>query len=98
MKQYVWTEEQKKALLGSIKKWEKIVKGEQQDKGKANCPCCEAFWVYKECTECPVRLFTGKWGCIDTPYANVLGNKPSKIDASAEKNFLKAVYLAGGGK
>ena len=32
-----------KALRGSIRKWERVAKGEIRDKGPQNCPLCKLF-------------------------------------------------------
>lgn len=55
-----------KALLGSIRKWEKIVSGKGEDKEDENCPLCIMF-LDDECTGCPVKLATAS-GCKDSPY------------------------------
>jgi len=61
-----------KALKDSIKKWEKIVAGEGEDKGTINCPLC---WLYYgsdsgTCVGCPVMRKTGLADCKGTPYTN----------------------------
>ena len=43
-----------KALNGSIKKWEKIVTGEEVDKGGYNCPLCQMTRNDENCERCPV--------------------------------------------
>jgi hypothetical protein len=57
-----------KALKGSIKKWELIVRGESVDKGIRNCPLCELFWK-KDCKGCPVSDKTGDVYCNGSPYS-----------------------------
>ena len=106
MKTYKWTEEQKKALRGSIRKWVKIVNGTGTDEGASNCPCC-LKWnnihnEYDECKGCPIMEFTGKSGCKDTPHElyidfSVPVSENQEL-AISELNFLRAIYLAGGGK
>ena len=58
-----------KALNGSIKKWEEIVKStDAEDNGTANCPLCMAF---SSCNDCPVGNLTRNnysSGCQTTPY------------------------------
>ena len=70
----------KKALLGSIKKWEAIVAGTGEDDGENNCPLCELFHPHMglyegydrreraACGGCPVREKTKKPYCRGTPY------------------------------
>jgi len=55
-----------KALQGSIKKWEKIVKGTGEDLGGKNCPLCRLY--SDSCGECPICQATGQIGCSGTPY------------------------------
>lgn len=55
-----------KALLGSIKKWHKIVIGKGTDKGEDNCPLCELF--DDECEDCPVSKKVNDTCCYSTPY------------------------------
>ena len=111
MKTFKWTEQQKKALRGSIRKWQKVVNGKGIEMGADNCPCCKIWWADKDCEGCPIREFTGSTDCGDTPYAQWItsispdqdGNRKAIFQneqetAKTELNFLKAVYLAGGGK
>jgi len=56
-----------KALKESIKKWEKIVSGEGEDRGGENCALCEMF-AEDECIDCPVYIKTGEHSCGGTPY------------------------------
>ena len=99
MKTYKWTEEQKKALRGSIRKWTMILNETGTDEGAANCPCCYR-WNYpgNSCKGCPIKEFTGAVGCEDTPYDLVRNEHPTYEQSVIELNFLRAVYLAGGGK
>ena len=103
MKTFKWTERQKKALRGSIGKWVKIVNGTGEDEGAANCPCCQ-IWLGDDesCEGCPIKKFTGQPRCHDTPYISYTVSYTDSGDlkerARAELNFLRAVYLAGGGK
>jgi hypothetical protein len=59
------------ALLGSIRKWEKIVLGTGKDRGSYNCPLCIKFRNY-DCRGCPVKTATGQKNCEGTPYADYL--------------------------
>lgn len=98
MKTYRWTEEQKKALRGSIRKWQRIVNGTGIDDGTENCACCKKWNHHgNRCVGCPIFQFTGRRGCEGTPYN--LNYHGEDIDKDiSELNFLRAVYLAGGGK
>ena len=101
MKAYKWTAEQKKALRGSIRKWEKIVDGTGTDEGHLNCPCCKIWFIVGgreyNCVGCPIRTFTGVKECDETPYRQYVLLKDTS-SAKAEVRFLKKVYKAGGGK
>lgn len=57
------------ALRGSIKKWEKIVKGTEVDVGHDNCPLCRLFLRnWGGCRDCPVGKNTGRSFCGGSPY------------------------------
>jgi len=65
----------RKALEGSIKKWEKIAEGTGSDKATENCSLCKRFnsGSFYHCQrndgeKCPVYEATGKKYCINTPY------------------------------
>ena len=100
MKTYKWTEQQKKALRGSIRKWVKIVNGTGEDEGADNCPCCK-IWAKKfSCKGCPIEQLTGEGDCRGTPYRYTLvcPTGEQKNANQVELNFLRAVYLEGGSK
>ena len=106
MKTYKWTEQQKKALRGSIRKWARIVNGTTKDCGPESCACC-IVWrdvvgsaVKADCSGCPIQQFTGADECANTPYARTVFYQDTEQDEAnrAELNFLRAVYLAGGRK
>lgn len=59
--------EARKALEGSIAKWERIVNGTGVDKGHENCPLCREFYGHG-CRGCPVQEHTGRMECGGTPY------------------------------
>lgn len=66
--------ETKKALEGSIKKWEKILSGKGTDEGGDNCPLCVKFinhiFVWEDgCKGCPVKDRTRFRYCRGSPYA-----------------------------
>jgi hypothetical protein len=74
-------EETKKALEGSIKKWELIVSGEETDNGTYNCPLCKLFL---ECEDgCPVE-YDGYDGCSNPEfmdwYRHIKDNHPVEFE------------------
>lgn len=93
----------------SIKKWEKIVAGEEVDRGAINCALCVAHNDYygkanfKECGDCPVFKKTGKTACDDTPYeewssngfirVNSDNSKKARSLARKELKFLKSLVI-----
>lgn len=63
----------RKALKGSIRKWERIVAGTGIDKGGDNCPLCTQFANEKNgwgCIGCPIAEHTGASDCARTPYSD----------------------------
>ena len=63
------TDETRKALEGSIAKWQAIVDGTGENQGPQNCPLC---WMFRddECRGCPVRERSGRHYCYGTPYTS----------------------------
>lgn len=68
------------ALTASILHWKELRDSKPLDPGikvgPGACKLCEVFMHVKDedthpCAGCPVRVRTGKWGCSDTPYADV---------------------------
>ena len=59
-------------LLKKVKeKWNKIIDKNGLDKGAANCAFCQIYEKGKGmlCSEkCPIFIFTGRTGCLETPY------------------------------
>lgn len=56
------------AILGSIKKWERIVASPRgQDCGSDNCPLCKVFYEHY-CAGCPVDEETDQDSCFGSPY------------------------------
>ena len=111
MKTFKWSEKQKKALLGSIRKWQRISNGLDTDKGVNSCPCCKLWNTDdNDCKGCPISAFTKQTFCDGSPYEiwerdeYYMTNDPKEIPvegieiATSELNFLRALYLAGGGK
>lgn len=93
--------ETRKALLGSIKKWEKIRDMKETDKGADNCPLCVMFYR-AGCYGCPISLKAGLSHCRDTPYEKWSKNKKKykkdlsisatgKRLAQAEVDFLRSL-------
>lgn len=58
---------QRKGLMHSIVKWEKITDGTGVDEGAHDCPLCTNYWL-GGCKRCPVALTTKEAHCMDTPY------------------------------
>ena len=56
-----------KRIKKSIEKWEKIRDRVGFDKGPLNCDLCKRFH-YVMCYQCPIKDFTGKIRCENTPY------------------------------
>ena len=92
------TPETRKALKGSIKKWEKIVKSTKAvDKGKKNCPLCSLFFQ-RYCGGCPVKESMGEEYCVGTPYATWCMHQEeyhmAYIDLSRHPNCPDCLRLA----
>lgn len=89
------------ALRGSIRKWQKIVKGTGEDEGTGNCPLCRLFfWLPNDCRGCPVREKTGEKECRGTPYSQWKKggyvwldklSKEAKEHAQDEVDFLRSL-------
>lgn len=67
----------KKALEGSIRKWERVLTGDAEDRGNLNCPLCKLFNNDrtpddKRCIGCPVEAKTKRDACAGTPYVRWL--------------------------
>ena len=92
----------RKALEGSIRKWERIVAGTGIDKGYDNCPLCHLFFKPPSdiplCNGCPVSEKTGWSSCGGTPYSAYtnaalrdLESPEAKAAAQAELDFLRSL-------
>jgi hypothetical protein len=87
----------RRALEGSIRKWEAIVAGTGEDWGTSNCPLCTEFYAFvgvdgDNCRGCPVRERTGYGLCDGSPYERyVPGNREG---AQEELDFLKSLRPA----
>ena len=58
-------------MQSAVRKWERIVAGEQGDRGTTDCPLCGKYYtpgVTWRCTGCPVYKTTLHPGCGATPY------------------------------
>jgi hypothetical protein len=99
-------DETKRALLGSIKKWEDIVAGTGKNLGSSNCPLCQRFGDFdpdnpdlcvrvgeREIEPCPVSAKTGKGDCEGSPYY-AYERAPSPETAQAEVDFLRSLLPA----
>lgn len=62
------TPKAKKALAGSIRKWEGIVAGDTESLGDQNCPLCKLYNTDDGCDGCPVKASTGKDWCSGSPH------------------------------
>lgn len=64
-----YSEEEMKALDGSIEKWDKISKGKLVDEGVYNCPLCTLHTGPGQgCSDCIVCKETKRAGCIGISY------------------------------
>lgn len=64
------------ALQKSIAHWKKIAAGDmREDIGAPTCALCREFNHSRAghlvCDGCPVKEFTGKAGCLKTPYNSI---------------------------
>lgn len=65
-----------KALKGSVRKWDRLARGEGLDRADANCPLCKLFYGDPlqsspgDCVGCPVMKETGEQYCAGTPYSD----------------------------
>lgn len=60
------TKADRKALRGSIRKWENIVGRVEVDRYADNCPLCNLYPV--SCERCPVMIYSGQSECRHTPW------------------------------
>ena len=60
----------RKALEGSIRKWEDVRDGKIKDKRGDNCPLCALFNNHgdDDCEGCPVAIQANDRHCSGTPY------------------------------
>ena len=65
-----------KALVGSIKKWTAIARGEGVDRGAQNCPLCRKFRD-GFCWGCPVAKAACA-ACIGSPYVGWLQHQTTE--------------------
>jgi len=63
----IFSNEQKKAIEGSIDKWMDIVNGDAENLGTENCPLC-LLYNDKICDGCPVAIKTKEINCKGTPF------------------------------
>lgn len=57
------------ALQLSVHKWEGVLSRGKADDGAADCPLCFVFQI-NACEGCPICAYTGKKGCVGSPYVN----------------------------
>ena len=87
----------KKALEGSIEKWQLIVVGTGSDKGVDNCPLCKEFF-HPDCGGCPVSERTGQMCCDGSPYETWVKLSPNRggdwdIKATTQKQKKVATRM-----
>lgn len=72
-----WKARALEALDGSIRHWQRMhddIEGAYkigETPTARRCTCCVEFMFESgvaKCTFCPVALYTGEYGCVDTPY------------------------------
>lgn len=94
----IMNKETLEALQGSIRKWENIVAGTEEDEGQRNCPLCQLFCTEEShCDNCPVAQAVQADYCNATPYATYR-IIPSIKNAKAELDFLKSLLPAQTGE
>lgn len=86
--------ETRKALEGSIEKWEKIVRNPRaQDMGIANCPLCKRFggscMIQETKERCPVRIKAKRCGCIGTPHTKWCNHQERKHNVNFSAHRFK---------
>ena len=88
---------QARALKGSIRKWERIVKGTGADYGIDNCPLCKIYVKFPQtvffgdCDGCPVKTVTTYSSCIGTPYSVFVRSGRRRDTALYMLDFLKSI-------
>ena len=57
-------------LTQAVEKWSKIAFEGAEDHGCDDCPCCNHYKKHysNRCGQCPIRVFSGKDSCNNTPY------------------------------
>lgn len=49
-------------------KWEPILRGKHKPQGPLDCECCKQhYWGPGDCEQCPIKQYTGKTLCLNTP-------------------------------
>lgn len=78
----------RKALEGSIRKWERIVIGTGKDLGHRNCALCKMFFDADDdetsCKGCPVMTKTGHSHCNGTAYRTYTAERSAHGEDSIE--------------
>lgn len=92
------TSETLEALKKSIRKWQLIVEGKEEDRGALNCALCHMFndspVAAFRCMGCPVAQFSGEQFCRNTPYVEY-SKRPTAQNAQAMVDYLKALLPVG---
>jgi len=84
------TQEIKETIADSIKKWTLIYDGAGIDEGPHNCPLCKMFWP--SCVNCPVEEYSGKIGCLGTPYEEWIRHQESVHQVSVHQETEKRIH------
>lgn len=86
--------ELRRALEGSIKKWEGIAYLGNEERGMSDCPLCRKFAIGRpddeRCCGCPIAKKTGRASCYGSPY-DAWSNDPSTANAEAMLRFLRGI-------
>lgn len=96
-----WTKTGLRLLEKSVELWKKQVEtGVRHD-----CPLCEEYTPNNSdddlcCRGCPIPQFTGRRGCIDTPFVDWLctGYRSPEETAAAKKELAFLKRLAANGR
>jgi len=80
------------ALVGSIRKWQRIVSGVEADRGANNCPLCKMFYSKwpARCVGCPVYSHTRQEECRGTPFWDFISTCTDYDNRWADTPALRA--------
>lgn len=84
-----------RALKGSIRKWDQIAEGLDEDRGTVNCPLCAIFYDrVPTCEGCPVSTHTGRSYCEGSPYDEWVAEFESECAPSGRADTPDRVLAA----